>query len=70
MRIFVVRFVLDQTVTVRFEMTNPWTTKLTEWATPELAKSGRTAGSLSKVSPLEWQSTGDADVLSVDNDLE
>jgi hypothetical protein len=63
-------FVLDQTVTVRFEEGNMWTEKLIQWAAPELADRGRTAGFLREGSPLEWRPTGDAFLLSLDNDLE
>lgn len=63
-------FVLDQTVTVRFNRDNAWTARLIKWAAPELAKMGRTAGFLAEGSPLEWRSTGDGYLLSLDNDLE
>lgn len=63
-------FVLDQTITVKFNEGNPWTAGLIEWAAPELADRGGTAGFLSAGSPLNWRSSGDAYLLSLDNDLE
>ncbi len=63
-------FVLDQTVTVRFEVSTPWAANLIEWARPHLARRGGTAGFLREGSPLEWRSTADAYLLSLDNELE